>query len=63
MFKDIKTHPFYSALLRDTKRRVANAERETNRRDARPNAQVELFEARAELKNLLAQLRTDGFDV
>ena len=59
----IEEHPFYYALLRDTKRRVRNAETEANRRDAQPNAQRELYKSREELSNLLSILRANGYEV
>ena len=63
MSKDIKTHPFYDGLLKDSKRKVRNAEKEANLRDAKPNAQRELYAAREELSNLLSQLRANGYEV
>lgn len=63
MQKDIETHPFYDGLLKDAKRKVRNAETEYNKRDARSNAQRELFSAREELSNLLSQLRANGYNV
>ena len=63
MSKKIETNPFYNGLLKDTKRRVRNAETEANRRDAQPNAQRELYKSREELSNLLSQLRANGYEV
>lgn len=59
----ITQHPFYEALLKDAKRKVRTLENECNRRDARPNSQKYLFEARQELSNLLSQLRHNGYNV
>ena len=63
MSKKIETNPFYHGLLKDTKRRVRNAETEANRRDAQPNAQRELYKSREELSNLLSKLRANGYEV
>ena len=63
MSKKIETNPFYYGLLKDTKRRVRNAETEANRRDAQPNAHRELYKSREELSNLLSQLRANGYEV
>ena len=63
MGRKIESNPFYDGLLKDTKRKVRNAEREYNRLDAKPNAQRELFSAREELSNLLSQLRAQGYEV
>jgi len=62
MHRKVQSNPFYDGLLKDTKRKVRNAENRANKRDD-PNAQRELYEARKELSSLLSQLRYQGFDV
>ena len=62
MHRKVQSNPFYDGLLKDTKRKVRNAENRANKRDD-PNAQRELYEARKELSSLLSQLRQQGFDL
>ena len=61
--KPIETNPFMQAMLKRAKQEVRRWEDECNRREPITNAGWHLQKARQELKDILSELRQEGYKV
>ena len=63
MPKSLEANPFMAGMVKNAKQQIRRWEDECNRKEPIRNAGWHLDQCRRELKELLAELRSEGYDV